>query len=603
MKYSLILFTSSFCLLILSTGCMEAPASKMTTIAADKILFNTLTNSNSPVGITVSGNKVGMLTAKSNDSAGVADSSIAYQWFADGQSIDGATQSTYKLTSNEAGNKITVAAMHIDKSGLTQTKISDSNANIYIPKPTTALVVDVTDYGAKGNGRTNDTESIQSAIDFVAGKGGGTVLIPDGNYLIDTVSTIRMRSNVTVKMEDDAVVEGIPNSAENFYVFLFKDVENAHLIGGTIVGDRYDHIGTRGDYGMGVGILGSQNITVENVDIKDSWGDGVYIGDSKGKSEDIIIFNVVSDNNRRQGITIVDGDGIHIINSVFMNTNGADPSAGIDIEPDDNNFVTNVDILSSKFLNNQGNGIVISERVSGTNNEITNILVDGNEVTGNTLNILINGVTNGKITNNIVDGVGSAFSADGRVLTSIALDEGTSNIEITGNTVVTDGNQLRLADIDDRGQGNEVYDNVVTGTAGNNSLKGGLGDDTLKGGAGDDFLFGGKGRETLFGGTGSDTFVFNRKLNATNVDTVTDFSTNEDDKIGLSKMIFGDLNMDSLEGNWFITDGERADANTRIIQKGDNLYFDADGSGTAFAKVRFATVNQVLTIDDFVIVK
>ena len=52
--------------------------------------------------------------------------------------------------------------------------------------PKSPLVVNVRDKGAKGDGRTDDTEAIQAAIDEVGGT-GGTVLVPGGTYMVDAV--------------------------------------------------------------------------------------------------------------------------------------------------------------------------------------------------------------------------------------------------------------------------------------------------------------------------------------------------------------------------------------------------------------------------------
>lgn len=560
--------------------------------------------------ITIKGDTNGVLSAKISDADGVSTSGVSYQWFADGRLIDGAASSSYKLTSDEASKTITVKATYTDNNGTTESVISDSDATVFAPKPATSLVVDVRDYGAKGNGSTDDTAAIQNAVDAVAKKGGGTVFIPDGDYLIDTTDRIWMRDNVTVKMADDAVLEAIPSDKGTHYVFFVRDVDNVHISGGTIIGDRYEHFGNGGNWGVGVGILGSKNVTVENVNIQDFRGDGIYVGANKGKSEDVTLYNITADNNTRQGITIVDGDGIQVINSTFKNTNGANPAAGIDIEPNDNERVSNVSILGSKFLDNEGAGLVISERASGVNNEINNILVDGNEIIGNGFDIRLNGVTDGQFTNNLIDGVGTALASDGRVLASVILNDETSNIEVSGNTIITDGNEVRRADIDDRGQGNDVHDNIVMGTSGNDSLKGGLGDDTLQGGRGNDTLIGGLGAEVLDGGAGrdvltgnggADVFMFSSTLGGGNIDTITDFSSRQNDKIGLSDVIFGDLDSQGLADKWFASSSKGVDAKTRIIQKGDDLYFDADGSGTAYAEVQFATVNQTLSIDDFVI--
>ena len=43
---------------------------------------------------------------------------------------------------------------------------------------------------------------------------------------------------------------------------------------------------------------------------------------------------VTADNNRRQGLSIVEADGVLVTDSIFSNTHGTRPSAGIDLEPD-----------------------------------------------------------------------------------------------------------------------------------------------------------------------------------------------------------------------------------------------------------------------------
>lgn len=47
--------------------------------------------------------------------------------------------------------------------------------------------VSVRDFGATGDGATDDTYAMQSAIDSVASLGGGSVNVPIGVYLVSTV--------------------------------------------------------------------------------------------------------------------------------------------------------------------------------------------------------------------------------------------------------------------------------------------------------------------------------------------------------------------------------------------------------------------------------
>lgn len=61
-----------------------------------------------------------------------------------------------------------------------------------------AGTIDVTKRGAKGDGVTDNTIIIQKAVDECSKKGGGTVLIPSGSYLI---RPIELKSNVNLHLD------------------------------------------------------------------------------------------------------------------------------------------------------------------------------------------------------------------------------------------------------------------------------------------------------------------------------------------------------------------------------------------------------------------
>ncbi len=69
-------------------------------------------------------------------------------------------------------------------------------------------VYNVRDYGARPDGKTLCTKSIQKAIDECAGNGGGTVYLPPGIFLS---GTIYMKSNVTLTLESGCTLLGSTN--------------------------------------------------------------------------------------------------------------------------------------------------------------------------------------------------------------------------------------------------------------------------------------------------------------------------------------------------------------------------------------------------------
>lgn len=66
-----------------------------------------------------------------------------------------------------------------------------------IYKRNTLDIVNVKDFGAVGDGATDDYEAIQNALDSVGNAGGGEVYFPKGTYL--TSKTLRIHSNTSIR--------------------------------------------------------------------------------------------------------------------------------------------------------------------------------------------------------------------------------------------------------------------------------------------------------------------------------------------------------------------------------------------------------------------
>ncbi len=78
------------------------------------------------------------------------------------------------------------------------------------PTPHAGLI-DVRAFGAMGDGTTRDHPAIQRAIDFAAERGGGTVVVPAGQYLC---GTIELRSHVRLHLTAGAVIQASGDPAD-----------------------------------------------------------------------------------------------------------------------------------------------------------------------------------------------------------------------------------------------------------------------------------------------------------------------------------------------------------------------------------------------------
>lgn len=73
------------------------------------------------------------------------------------------------------------------------------------------MYVDVRNHGATGDGVTKDTIAVQAAIDACHDAHGGTVVVRDGVFM---VGTIRLHSNVTLRIDAPARILGSPDIAD-----------------------------------------------------------------------------------------------------------------------------------------------------------------------------------------------------------------------------------------------------------------------------------------------------------------------------------------------------------------------------------------------------
>lgn len=182
------------------------------------------------------------------------------------------------------------------------------------------------------------------------------VVINDGDYSVSAESfqaALMVCSNV--EMIIDGNIRLVPNDYKGCYVLTVKDASNVIISGkGCIYGDKHTHKGKEGEWGHGIYVVGSENVTIKDFNVKDCWGDCIYVGLT---SKDVVIDNCRLDNGRRQGISVTYADGVIIKNCVITNVYGTAPQYGIDLEPNRNCVVDNI-LIEDVTISNCYGGIM-----------------------------------------------------------------------------------------------------------------------------------------------------------------------------------------------------------------------------------------------------
>lgn len=253
--------------------------------------------------------------------------------------------------------------------------------------------VNVKDFGAKGDGSgVDDQPAIQKAIDYAFENDVGPVIIPEGDYTVNIVdnpdgrdSSIILKDGIHLKMDDNATLRLPPNENRTSYNILrIKKVDNVTVEGGTIIGNKSTTSATTGAEGLGIGIYVSSNSTIKQTTIKECWGDGIYLL----KGNNIIMRNVICDNNRRQGMSVIYVDGLDVKDCQFNNTNGQSPESGIDFEPWRKwHKLKNIKLENVKCIGNAGKGVMVYAKKIDSNNpeismELNNIHVEDSGIAG-----------------------------------------------------------------------------------------------------------------------------------------------------------------------------------------------------------------------------
>lgn len=256
--------------------------------------------------------------------------------------------------------------------------------------------MNVKQFGAKGDGITDDTTAVQTAIDNAS-----IVIVPNGTYMIkaddphqtgpynhgteDYDGGLKLKSNLTIKGESkNSILKAITTTSQNYNVIRGYNVNNINIENISIVGDKETHDNTLGgEWGHGLMIMQCSNVNITNCDIKQTWGDGIYVGIVYNniidhQNERINIKDTYIDYASRNGISLCSVDGCLVSNCKITNVTRTAPTAGIDIESEGygttSPCINNVNIINSEFdYNHYGIYIYTTAAIDTTKDSNINV--------------------------------------------------------------------------------------------------------------------------------------------------------------------------------------------------------------------------------------
>jgi hypothetical protein len=148
--------------------------------------------------------------------AAVGPQPITYQWYRDGTPIPGATSTTLNLISvqqADAGNYTVIASNSI---GSTTSAVAVLTVTVRLTPPLPVIPTNqfnILDYGATGDGVTDNAIAIQNTIYAAAAAGGGTVVVPAAGMGSTYLSgPITLASGVNLQINSGAMLQMLPMS-------------------------------------------------------------------------------------------------------------------------------------------------------------------------------------------------------------------------------------------------------------------------------------------------------------------------------------------------------------------------------------------------------
>lgn len=224
------------------------------------------------------------------------------------------------------------------------------------------ITINVVDFGAVGDGVTDDTAAFKNCIKAANGR---PVLIPCGTYVVNHCSFGENESGYPVNLigignpviKRTTLTDTTPNESKSRSMFLFRNVPSAEITGITFDSCRDDFIYEPTGEWLGTAILyffgNTSNINISDCIFKNCSREAVHI---KGN-----FSNVTMRNNNLKNISAHfwsrGGNGKNFIYENNISENGR--TRGIEFDTEDDYKVSDIKIRNNKFVNLCGYGVLL----------------------------------------------------------------------------------------------------------------------------------------------------------------------------------------------------------------------------------------------------
>ncbi|GAA3404161.1 right-handed parallel beta-helix repeat-containing protein [Paenibacillus hodogayensis] len=322
----------------------------------------------------------------------------------------------------------------------------------------------VTWFGAKGDGVTNDTPALQATIDAIPPE-GGTLYIPpatafysletgglwlsDRNniHIFSAHATLKIKNGVPdIRKQQDSVYT---TSVDNYTLLYLQNCTNMTIEGLQLHGNISNRIALAGgeSFQTCLKIKGCTNVTVRNCIITEGMTDGITVTGiyqtaptrQVQVSKQIVIDSCTITKCRRNNVSLVAQDGVTMMNCLIDQAGaiqGTKPMVGIDVEPNPSWPGSSRNVI---LRNNTVTGSAGVYEISFGGSDQHHILIDGNLIhdgIGTALNIETGNnqplCTNVVIVNNILTKNKYGIRVVGR------------NVELISNNLFVDNVQIGL---------------------------------------------------------------------------------------------------------------------------------------------------------------